>query len=143
MSLSTSQVGKISYELRGPMPIDASTLIFEIVSGSITGDGISGKVSGPSADWAALGADGIGTMDVRVSFQMDDGSFVLVTYNGRIRMDATGKPEYLVSTPLFTTSSEKYGYLKQHQYIAVMDDGIIMPTEEKNGELTYSLYRID
>lgn len=133
------------FSLASPQVVDGpSLMIFDVVSGHIEGDGISGEEVGPTGDWFSVDATtGIGTLDVRGSFKMDDGSFVYFQYGGRAVTVKEGEaPTYLVSTPLFRTSSVKYSFLTRYQYVAKMID-MKMPTTDEHGHITYKLHRVD
>ena len=91
---------------------------------------------------------GIATLDVRGQAKMDDDSLLYFEYKGRAVFEEGGglKDNYLVVVPLYRTTSEKYGYLTQHQYVAKMTD-FKMPEgpkgSGKEGHIEYSVHRID
>ena len=95
----------------------------KVTGGYIKGDGISGEALTPAADWMQVNK-GIATLDVRGQAKMDDDSLLYFEYKGRAVFEEGGglKNNYLVVVPLYRTSSEKYGYLNEHQYVAKMTD---------------------
>ena len=55
--------------------------------GSVVGDRIHGRIVGPGADWALLGADRYFQIDVRAQIVTDDGAALLLTYTGALEVN--------------------------------------------------------
>lgn len=106
-------------ELRAPLVLDGTPAggrwIFEVASGTITGDRIQATVTGSAnADWLVLGPDGVGTLDVRVVVETHDGALIFIQYNGRVDLSAGGgAPVY--AAPRFDTGDERYAWLNKIQ----------------------------
>jgi len=90
--------------------------IFEVSSGSITGDRINGSMKGSAAaDWLVVGPDGTGTIDVRALVETDDGALVFIQYTGRVDVTVADAPVY--STPRFETGDDRYRWLNKIQAV--------------------------
>jgi len=140
-SLDTTHVGEMAFDLKPPQVIDDTLVIYEAVGGNITGNGMFGEVIPPTADWLQL--DGpVATNDVRASFMMDDGSLMYVTMTGRGILSETGSIDYLAGSPLFRTSSEKYGFLRDSLYVAQMKE-VTIPDEDGFFTIVYNLYQVE
>ena len=55
--------------------------------GTVTGPRLNGTLVGPGADWALLGGDGYGRVDVRMQIRTHDGAIVYVQYVGLLEMN--------------------------------------------------------
>jgi hypothetical protein len=73
---------------------------------------------------------------------MDDDCIVYASYHGRGRCGDDGNVAYVASTPLFRTTSEKYAFLKYHQYLNMMTS-CKMLNETEDGFIKYKVYRVD
>lgn len=105
-------------------------LIFNVAEVTVAGPEISGKGIYPAGDWITIRDDGSWKLDVRFSFELDDGSKALVQYNGLVAMTpeqfAAGQEAggidvsqvYFYSTPYIETNSEKYAWLNKHVFVA-------------------------
>ena len=99
-------------------------MVFEVETGSIKGENISGTMTGPRGDWIRLQPSGSWRLDVRFNLKMDDDSDVYVSYSGVVRMTEAfaeriasgdtidGDEIYFRSAPYFETNSEKYAWLQ-------------------------------
>jgi hypothetical protein len=145
--LKTTEVFKAHFDLAAPHGIDEGFMVFEVTGGYLKGEGISGKALAPSADWVQVNK-GVATLDVRGQAKMDDGSLLYCEYKGRAvyKEDGGLKDNYLVGVPLYRTTSEKYGYLNQHQYVAKMTEWKMPEGPKgsgKEGFVEYEIHRID
>lgn len=130
MSIELVPLGTMVALLRPPHAV-GNRLIFEVEDGWIEGDRINAKAKGDnSADWFVLGADGIGTIDVRALVETDDGHLVFIQYMGRVDMNQAGAPIYIA--PRFETSAENYRWLNAVQAVG---KGVL-----DGPRLTYELY---
>src|SRR5437870_2247585 len=87
-------------------------VIVEVEDGKMDGDRIQAKQKGvAAADWLTIGPEGTGTLDVRVTFETDDGAVVFAQYNGRLDTSKGigGAPVY--AAPRFETGDERYKWL--------------------------------
>jgi hypothetical protein len=90
-----------------------SRFIYEVVSATIDGERIKGKGHGrASADWVTL-IGTVATLDVRATFETDDGAIVLVQYRGRTDL-AEGT---IYVAPLFETGDPRYAWLNAIQAV--------------------------
>lgn len=108
-------------------------VVADVSGATMTGDRIRATQLGTAAaDWLTMAADGIGTLDVRVTMQTDDGAVVLVSYRGRLLLD-TGT---IFSAPLFETGDERYAWLNRIQAVGKgrLEDG--------NTVVVYELYEL-
>lgn len=108
-------------EVHGHTP-QGERAVHVIRSGKVTGR-LSGAVLPGGGNWGMTQPDGVGELDVRCTFQLDDGALVHVTYQGRTRLSPeavaarqSGKAPardsyYFYITPYFSTSSEEHGWL--------------------------------
>ena len=125
-------------ELRPPRVLTntpaGTRMIYEVVSGSISGERLNAKLVGDAAaDWLLVGPDGTGTLDVRSLVQTEDGALVFLQYHGRVDLSA-GAEAPLFSTPRFETGDERYGWLNKLQAVG---KGSLVGTT-----LTYELYEL-
>jgi len=103
-------------EVIGPLP-EGVRVNFYNTGGEITGPGIHGKVRPVGGDWMMVRRDGIAIVDVRATFETDDGALILVTYNGIGQTTPAGAS--LRAAPLFETGDQRYAWLTKLQAIAV------------------------
>ena len=96
--------------------------LFLVTGGSFEGPRLKGKVWAGGGDWALRGPDGVGRLDVRVTFETDDGALIYVQYYGVNRPDedrpvaqpgATSEygDAYFMTAPRFETGDERYAWL--------------------------------
>jgi hypothetical protein len=126
-------------ELRRPFVLKGTPagdrLIYEVESGSISGERFNAKMCGQAAaDWFTIGPDGTGTLDVRVLVETDDGAHVFIQYLGRVDTTTAGAPIY--STPRFETGDERYLWLNKIQAVG---KGILA---ENGTTLTYEICEV-
>ena len=120
--------------------------IFNVKGGSIEGPKISGKVLPTGADWVIIRPDMAAELDVRAIFQTHDNEIIYTYYRGILNAtsevyDKIQKGEdvdpteyYFRTTPIFETSSEKYGWLNRIVSVGIGKLG-------KN-KVTYKVYEI-
>ena len=114
-------------ELNGPF---GTRLILEIIGGEFrAASGERGELLTGGGDWALVGDDGYGRLDVRGQVRMDDGAILYVQYFGLLEMNeavtdalangtATGfDDQYLRTNPRFETSDPKYAWLQQGLFV--------------------------
>jgi len=110
-------------------------VIFEIVDFRWEGARFTARQKGAAAaDWLAVGPDGTGTLDVRVTLETDDGALVLVQYGGRVDTSRGlgGGPVY--AAPRFETGDDRYCWLNRIQAIA---KGVLV-----GNVVTYEVYEV-
>jgi len=99
--------------------------IYNIKGGTVEGPKVSGKMLPTGADWLIIRPDMAAELDVRATMQTDDNEIIYIYYRGIISadlevFDKIQKGEdvdpseyYFRSTPVFETSSEKYGWINR------------------------------
>jgi len=139
MSLELVPLCTLTFTLGPPTMIPncpaGTRVIVEVGDGKVEGERLRGKQKGvAAADWATVGPEGTGTVDVRVVFETHDGAAVFVQYNGRLDVSkgTGGAPVY--AAPRFETGDERYAWLNKVQGAS---KGIIEGTT-----LTYEVYEL-
>ncbi len=114
--------------------IDPTLTIVNVLSGgTFNGAGIQGKIIAPSGDWLRTMPSGALRQEAKLTLETDDGAFIYMSYVGVVAMskeagDALARGEvlndksvpYFINTPLFQTSSEKYGWMNKVQTVGKM-----------------------
>jgi hypothetical protein len=108
-------------------------LIFQVSDGRVSGERLNGKQVGQvDGDWLTIGADGTGTLDVRLLVETDDGALVLIQYHGRVDTSTRDAPIY--TAPRFETGDERYAWLNKIQAVGKGTlDGTILTYEVCEG----------
>ena len=127
-------LGVMTAQLRKPLRLPKTPagdrLIYEVESGTFSGDRLSGVLHGSSsADWLTIGPDGTATLDVRSVLRTHDDALVYLHYSGRVDVsNGFGAPLY--AAPLFETGDDRYRWLNRVQAVAkgVMD-GLVLTYE--------------
>jgi hypothetical protein len=84
-----------------------------VASARVSGERLSGKAHGQaSGDWVTLTGT-VATLDVRATFETEDGAIVLVQYRGRTDI-AEGT---IYVAPLFETGDPRYAWLNSVQAV--------------------------
>jgi hypothetical protein len=103
---------------------------FEMSEGTLSGPGITARISMPGGDWMRVDADGFWRPDVRVPLVTDDGALILLRYTGLVQQteafqkaaEASGTTEfvdqYMRMAFLFDTGARQYAWLTQSLFIA-------------------------
>ena len=66
--------------------ISSSLVIGEVTGARLEGERLSGSLRGnASADWLTVSPEGYGTLDVKLTFETDDGALVHATYSQPVR----------------------------------------------------------
>jgi len=92
-------------------------LIYEVLEATVTGERVNGSLKGrSSADWITV-AGTVGTLDVRATFETDDGAVLYTYYGGRTDLAAGpgGAPIYVA--PRFETGDPRYAWLNAIQAV--------------------------
>lgn len=97
--------------------------IFDVTGGAFHGERLRGRVLPSGGDWLLLGTDGIGRLDVRATFETDDGALIYLAYYGVLHLNeqvlqkvaAGGGTEYgetsFFTQPRFETGDARYAWL--------------------------------
>ena len=102
-----------------------------VAGGTVTGGRLNGTVVGPGADWALLGGDGFGRVDVRMQIATHDGAFIYVQYVGLLELndvsgaamvdrqkETTFDDQYFVTTPRMECGDERYEWVNHTMFVA-------------------------
>lgn len=113
MALCLEPFGELSLELAKPFDVGersgVTRRVIQATSGTFRGPRLSGIIVGPSADWFAVTADGIGLIDGRLTVQVPSG-FVQLMYGGRADYSTRrNAPAHVWLT--FDTAVEDLAYL--------------------------------
>ncbi len=141
ISIELARLGHMSAELKPPMVLENTCVgtryIFEATKARFEGDRMRASQKGSaSGDWLLVGADGTGTLDVRLTLETDDGALIFVQYNGRADLaPGPGKaPVYIA--PRFETGDPRYAWLSKIQAIG---KGVL--TEDMS-HIDYEIYEL-
>jgi Protein of unknown function (DUF3237) len=97
--------------------------IFMISGGNFDGPRLRGQIFSGPVDWFLTAPDGIGRMDIRATFQTDDGANIYMRYQGVQVMTAAAGAKipkgevidygeiYWLATPVFETGDTRYAWL--------------------------------
>lgn len=126
-------VGTYDAMLKPPLELNSpfgTRLILEIIGGEFRAvSGERGELLTGGGDWALVGDDGYGRLDVRGQVRMDDGAILYVQYFGLLEMNeavtdalANGtatdfEDHYFRTNPRFETSDPKYAWLQQGLFV--------------------------
>lgn len=101
-------------------------VLFGSAGGTFHGDRLQGRVLPGGGDWTLFRADGVMSLDVRLSLRTDDDALIHMTYGGRWlnppdvaaemadpvrRHDVDPSRYYFRTNPLFETGDERYAWL--------------------------------
>jgi hypothetical protein len=121
MALEVIPLCEIDVTLKEPVFIGEGPsglrVVFEVDEATVTGDRLRGKAKGSAfADWARVSGT-IATIDVRGTFETDDGAVVFVSYEGRndVTNGPGAAPVYVA--PKFETGDERYLWLNAIQAV--------------------------
>ena len=93
-----------------------------VTGGSFEGSRLKGKIWAGGGDWLLRGPGGVARLDVRVTFETDDGALIYVQYYG-VNSPDEGRPvpqpgeteeygdRYFMTAPRFETGDERYTWL--------------------------------
>jgi hypothetical protein len=111
-------------------------VIGEVTALDVQGERIKAHLKGAAAaDWLLASPDAtLGTVDVRITWETDDGAVIFVRYGGRL--DLTVFPGVAYVAPLFDTGDERYQWLTRIQAVAKGEFSPDMTT------LTYEMHEV-
>jgi len=120
--LSFTGIGETAPEAIGAVP-EGIRVNFYNAGGTVNGPRVRGKVRPVGGDWLTVRADGMGVVDVRVTFETHDGALILVTYGGMIDFGPSGYQSFaqgeipalarIRTTPRFLTAHADYTWLNR------------------------------
>ena len=113
-------------------------LIVEVTAFEMEGERIRASQKGVAgADWATATPDGkLGTVDVRLTLETDDGAAIYTHYNGRIDTSEGFGARPIYAAPLFETGDHRYTWLNSIQAVA---KGFLSPDLSR---IDYEMYEL-
>ena len=133
--LKTELLCEVSVDLAEPQVVGATPhgdrRIYYVTGGTVKGPKLNGEVLPGGGDWLLLRPDGAGELDVRATLRTDDGHLIYSYYRGILDVppevgqrifageDVDPSEYYFRTTPVYETSSEKYGWLNRTIAVAV------------------------
>ena len=115
-------------EVIGPLPEGLRWNIY-VTGGEITGPKVQGTVRPVGADWLTIRTDGVAVLDVRATFETDDGALIYLTYNGIGDLGEAGyeralngdlpKTLQLRTAPMMKSSHPDYLWVNRYQYVNI------------------------
>ena len=120
--------------------------IYDVTGGSLEGPRLKGKLLPSGGDWSLIGADGVARLDVRGTFETDDGARIYVQYYGVAiinekvveALTAGGETQYgdtyFMTQPRFETGDERYAWLNS---IVTVAEGRMLPNA-----VEYRVYQV-
>lgn len=138
-------------DLKDPVEIGKSAVgtraIYDVTGGHFEGPKLKGKILPSGADWILIGDDGYGRLDVRATFETDDGAFIYLQYFGLLDLgilaavnnnDSGKAPDfgdfYFMTQPRFETGDSRYQWLN---HLTVVGQGKTLPNA-----VAYRLYSV-
>ncbi len=119
---------KLPPEVIGPVP-EGIRANFYLSGGAVEGPRLRGKVLAVGADYLLLRKDGVGLLDVRATFETEDGALIYVAYSGTVDAGPDGYERFLAddlpakmplrNAPRFQTAHPDYAWLNRLQCFGV------------------------
>jgi len=132
MTLELVPLFTCTVTLAPTITVSPSLVIGEVTAAVIDGERVKGQMKGnAAADWLRTSPDGYGTLDVKITYETDDGALIHATYSGRLQFDTLT----VYAAPLFHTGDERYAWLNRIQAVA---KGTFQP----DGTLIYEMYEL-
>jgi hypothetical protein len=132
MSLELIPLFTCTVSLAAPIPVSPTLMVGEVTGAVVDGDRIKAHLKGnAAADWLRPTAEGYGTLDVKITYETDDGALIHATYSGRLQFDTMT----VYAAPLFHTGDPRYAWMNRIQAVA---KGAFMP----DGTLVYEMYEL-
>jgi hypothetical protein len=133
--IKTKPLFTLSLNVEAPLTALGDTphggrVIARVRGGTFEGDRLSGTVHDGGGDWLLMRADGVMTLDVRITLETTDGALIYMTYRGMrhgpadvMERLAKGEPVdpdayYFRVAPSFETSDERYTWLNKMLAVA-------------------------
>jgi hypothetical protein len=132
MSLELIPLFTCTVSLAAPIPVSPTLMVGEVTGAVVEGERIKAHLKGnAAADWLRPTAEGYGTLDVKITYETDDGAVIHATYSGRLQFDTMT----VYAAPLFHTGDERYAWMNRIQAVA---KGAFQP----DGTLVYEMYEL-
>lgn len=120
-----------------------SRIIYDVTGGTFEGPKLKGKVLPSGGDWILIDDKGVGRLDVRATFETDDGAIIYIQYFGILVINPDGGDApaetqfgdtYFMTQPRFETGAEQYQWLND---IVVVGEGRALPNA-----VEYNVYQL-
>jgi Protein of unknown function (DUF3237) len=92
-------------------------VIGQVATSRWTGERLRGSLRGSSSDWAVVGPEGTGRLDVRLTLETDDGALIYIAYEGRVDLSSGLEDLVFYIAPTFETSHPDYAWLNKIQAV--------------------------
>ena len=118
-----------SATLKAPVVVGAGPFgmrqIFDVSGGEFHGPRLRGRILPSGADWLLVDPDGVGRLDVRATFETDDGALIYLSYFGILHMDegvvhkisgggsSAYGDVYFFTQPRFETGDPRYAWMNR------------------------------
>jgi hypothetical protein len=111
-------------------------IIVDVTGGHFEGPRLRGRILPSGGDWLLIRPDGTGLLDVRATFETDDGAFVYLAYHGILEfteqvqaaLAGGGSSEYgdlyFMTQPRFETGDPRYTWLNR---VVAVAEGRLRP----------------
>ena len=115
MSLELVPLFTCTVSLAAPIPVSPTLMVGEVTAAVLDGDRVRGRMKGnAAADWLRPSPEGYGTLDVKITYETDDGAVIHAAYSGRLQFDTMT----VYAAPLFHTGDERYLWMNRIQAVA-------------------------
>lgn len=127
-------------ELKAPVEVGAGPFglrsIFEVTGGWFEGARLKGRILTGGGDWLLVDPQGVGRLDVRGTFETEDGARIYLQYHGVVVMNekvraalSAGEETrfgdtYFMTQPRFETGDARYAWLNQ---VVAVAEGRVLP----------------
>ena len=128
--INTEYVMTLYAPLDAPQVMDNNLFVYNVLPGGTVTGKVNGKLLPPCGDWLRLMPSGNYRLDVRCSIQTDDEQLIFVEYSGVVKPtketnakyekgedEIKADEQYFLTAPTFRTSSPKYAWLNDAQFI--------------------------
>lgn len=147
-SLNVDHLCDLAVDFRAPLRIKTPVglrMTYITEKGRLTGQ-INGELLEGGGDWAVIGTDGFGRLDVRGTVRTDDGVLLHFESRGVARLPADSRERlargetipwdesYIRTTPRFETANQRYAWLSGEVLISV--------SELSSDHIDYRIYRV-
>jgi hypothetical protein len=122
-------------EVIGPTP-DGFRVTFYLSGGEIAGPRLNGRILPVGADWLIVRPDGVATLDLRTTFETNDGVLIHAPFTALLDLGPTGYDDWLAgklaadgtgfrSVPRYATAHPDYTWLNRIQCLGI---GQVIPS---------------
>ena len=115
-------------EVIGPLAEGLRINVY-VTDGEVSGPKMHGRLRRVGGDWLSLRPDGIGLLDVRATFELEDGALIYTTYGGVADLGPDGYERFLAGnppakvqlriTPRYYTGHSDYLWLNRLQCVGI------------------------